>query len=102
PHPAPAPPAASPPPAKNGARANLVCFDCTFVDCVGGENSRHMGIEDDMLMKEKLTARGIIDKNTKIVISHFSHNGNPTRERLARIEKQYDVTAAYDGYETEI
>ncbi|MDE6598209.1 MAG: hypothetical protein K2K60_06190 [Clostridia bacterium] len=88
--------------AQNGAKANLVCFDCTFVESVGGENSRHMGIEDDMLMKQKLLSRGIIDNNTKLVISHFSHNSNPMREKLAHIEKQYAVIAAYDGYETEI
>lgn len=88
--------------AENGAKANLVCFDCTFVDGVSGDNARHMGIEDDMLMKQKLFSRGIIDNNTKSVISHFSHNGNPTRKRLADIERRYNVIAAYDGYETEI
>ncbi len=86
----------------NRAKVNLVCFDCTFLEQVGGENSRHMGIEDDMLMKQKLLSRGIIDGNTEIVISHFSHNANPTRANLSRIEKKFNVTAAYDGYETEI
>ena len=88
--------------AKNRAKANLVCFDCTFIEHTGGDFARHMGIEDNMLMKQKLSERGIIDENTKLVISHFSHNSNPTREHLKNIETQYGVTAAYDGYIAEI
>lgn len=88
--------------AKNGAKAQLVAVDCTFVDYTAGEKSRHMGIEDDMAMKEKLLKSGVIDNNTKIVITHFSHNGNPTRAHLKQLEEKYNVTAAYDGYETEI
>ncbi len=61
-----------------------------------------MGIEDDMLMKHMLFERGIIDDSTQIIISHFSHNSNPTREHLKKIEERYGVTAAYDGYEIRI
>lgn len=85
-----------------GARVNLVAFDCTFAEHTGGENSRHMGIGDNMIMKQKLIDFGIIDDSTKIVITHFSHNSNPLRSRLKEIEEKYNVTAAYDGYETEI
>lgn len=88
--------------AENGAKADVVCFDCTFAEHTGGDSARHMGIEDNMFMQQKLSRRGIIDKNTKLVISHFSHNSNPTREHLKIIEEQYGVTAAYDGYVTEI
>ena len=56
-----------------------------------------MGIVDDMLMKKKMLDYGIIDENAKCVITHFSHNGNPTREHLKEIEDKYGVIAAYDG-----
>ena len=88
--------------AQNGAKADLVCFDCTFAEHTGGDFARHMGIEDNMLMKQKLLDRGIINVNTKIVISHFSHNCNPTRAHLKSIEEKYGVTAAYDGLLLEI
>ncbi len=61
-----------------------------------------MGIEDDMVIKEKLLSRGIIDKDTNIIITHFSHNANPTRERLKGVEEKYGVVAAYDGMEVDI
>lgn len=88
--------------AKKGVRVNIVAFDCTFAEHLGGENSRHMGIEDNMLMKYKLSERRIIDAETRIIITHFSHNSNPLKERLSGLEKKYDVTAAYDGFEVEI
>ncbi len=82
----------------NKTNIKLVCFDCTFIEHTGGNSARHMGIEDDMIMKQKLKERGLIDENTKLIISHFSHNSNPTREHLKTVEKQYGVKAAYDGF----
>lgn len=85
-----------------GVKAQAVALDCTFVDYTAGETSRHMGIEDDMVMRDELLRLGVIDGGTKIIITHFSHNSNPTRENLERIENKYGVIAAYDGMETEI
>ncbi len=87
---------------ENGVKADLVCFDCTFIEYTAGYNARHMGIEDDMAMKQKLSERGIIDGDTKFIISHFSHNANPVKAHLRQIEEQYGVIAAYDGYSLEI
>jgi phosphoribosyl 1,2-cyclic phosphate phosphodiesterase len=88
--------------AKNGAKAHLVAFDCTFADKSGGAVSRHMGIEDNMIVKRKLQDCGVIDESTKIIITHFSHNANPTKENLKKLEDKYNVTAAYDGLQIEI
>lgn len=88
--------------AERRAKADVVAFDCTFADHTGGEGARHMGIVDDMLMKEKLVSRGIVDGKTRYIITHFSHNADPTRARLSEIERKYGVTAAYDGLEIEV
>ena len=87
---------------NNGKHADLVCFDCTLLERAGGNTARHMGIEDNMIMKQKLYDYGIIDDTTKIVISHFSHNACPTRKKLKEFEKQYGVIAAYDGLIIEV
>lgn len=84
---------------EKGARVGLISFDCTFVENSGAEATRHMGIPDNMLMKQKLIERGIADSSTKIVITHFSHNGKPYRSVLKKLEEQYGVIAAYDGLE---
>lgn len=88
--------------AKKGIKANLVCFDCTFIEREGGAGARHMGIPDNLLLEEKLLKRGIITDKTKIIVSHFSHAGKPTRAHLREIEEKYNVTAAYDGMIIEI
>ncbi len=88
--------------AKCGAKANAVAFDCTFGENESGENSRHMGLPDNMKVKDKLLKSGIIDGATKLVITHFSHNCNPMREKLSLLGKEYGVIAAYDGFTLEI
>lgn len=87
--------------AENHAKAQVVAIDCTFVENTASPQSRHMGIEDVMMMKHKLLSCGVIDSRTKIVITHFSHNGNPIRAHLAELEKKYNVIAAYDGMKIE-
>lgn len=87
---------------ENGANINIITFDCTFLDAPPQAGTRHMGIADNLAIKERLDRAGISDKNTKCVITHFSHNAQPSREKLFKIEKQYSVTAAYDGLILEI
>lgn len=87
---------------SNNAKADIVSFDCTFGEVEGGENSRHMGVSDCRLMKDLLVERNIIDGNTKLVITHFSHNCNPTRVHVSDIAKKHGFIAAYDGMETEV
>ncbi len=83
---------------KMGAKAQLVSFDCTFIDNrAQGECARHMGIHENMIIKQKLLDCDSCDKSTKYVITHFSHNSKPTDELLEKIEREFGVTAAHDG-----
>lgn len=88
--------------AERGASCRAVAFDCTFADKASNENSRHMSIYDNMKMKEDMLSFGIIDGDTRLIITHFSHNANPTRARLKTLEEKYGVTAAYDGFTLKI
>jgi phosphoribosyl 1,2-cyclic phosphate phosphodiesterase len=87
---------------EHGAKVNLVTFDCTFVQNEGGEEARHMGLPDNVKVREELERAKICDSQTKYVITHFSHNANPLRANLAPLEKKYGVIAAYDGFTIEI
>ena len=78
-------------------KVDFVTFDCTFLFHTAGEVSRHMGLEDNMAMKEAFECLGIANEHTMYAITHYSHNGNPIRETLERAEKEYGVMAAYDG-----
>lgn len=88
--------------ADNNAKANLAAFDCTFLDAPYETGRRHMCVEGDMILANRLEQAGIIDKSTIKVITHFSHNSNPVKERLEKIEQQFGVIAAYDGLSIEI
>lgn len=84
-------------PHLKGAKADLVSFDCTFVEEARGKEARHMGIGDNMTVKKKLIEVGAVRKDTKYVITHFSHNQAPLKETLEKLEREYGVIAAYDG-----
>lgn len=88
--------------AKNNARAHAVAFDCTFLDAPYERGRRHMCIEGDMILASELESAGITDENTVKIITHFSHNSNPVKERVEAVERQYGVIAAYDGFSIEI
>ena len=87
---------------SNNLKADLVGIDCTFGESEGGENSRHMGLPDDLIMRRKLEEYNIVDENTRFVLTHFSHNCNPTRERMESLASSNGFIAAYDGLGLEI
>lgn len=88
--------------AENSAKADLVTFDCTFLDAVPRAGTRHMCIEDNMEIKRRLMQAGVADGNTGYVITHFSHNCRPSRERVEQVSESYGVLGAYDGMTVEI
>lgn len=88
--------------AQHNAKADAVAFDCTFLDAPYERGRRHMCIEGDIILADRLERAGVINKNTVKIITHFSHNSNPVKERVSAIEKQYGVIAAYDGFSIEI
>lgn len=83
-----------------GKPFDLVTFDCTFL--FDGGSARHMTIEDNVRVRARLAEAGLVDGNTKCVITHFSHNAEPTLEKLSRAEREFGVIAAYDGMTVEI
>ena len=81
----------------SGAKAGLVSLDCTYADRTGMPRPRHMNMDDGKLVAEKLMAAGVCDKNTKFVVTHFSHNSNPITSRVDSAAQKYGFIAAYDG-----
>lgn len=75
-------------------RINLISLDCTNgrldLDYIG-----HMGVSDNLRMREKLLAIGAADENTQFVANHFSHNGLAPYGELERMLKGFIVS--YDG-----
>ena len=81
---------------------DLIVFDCTFLWDETQAGARHMGLDENMRVLARLKEIGFADGRTKKVITHFSHNARPTKERLQKAEEEFGVIAAYDGMVLEL
>ncbi len=87
---------------KTGKTVDFVTFDCTFLRDCGGENARHMGLEDNRLMQAELLKRKVVTENTRYAITHYSHNSAPLKENLLSAGEKYGYIPAFDGMTVEI
>ncbi len=79
-------------------KLTMVSLDCTNgvleMDYIG-----HMGISDNLRMKEKLISIGAADENTIFIANHFSHNGVAPYEELQK--RLTGFLVSYDGMTVE-
>lgn len=80
-----------------GLHLDLVSLDCCFGNMKEGSN--HMGIPDNLEVKNRLEELGCADGNTKFIITHFSHNNGMLHEELEQAAEKYGFITAYDGFE---
>ena len=86
--------------ALKGRHLDFVMLDCTCGDEAEGTN--HMGFSDDVIMRDRLRENGNVDDSTKLVITHFSHNGHLLHEELEKLANPEGFDVAYDGVVYEI
>lgn len=82
-----------------GKRMDLVSLDCTngVLEC---DYVGHMGISDNLRMRERLMEIGSADGKTLFVANHFSHNGVvPHGEMESRLP---GFIVSYDGLTVEV
>lgn len=76
------------------------------LDCTLGKDktleSGHMGLHANRKVIERLKEYGCIHEKTRIVLTHFSHNGGWLHEELEAETKVEGLTIAYDGMVLEI
>lgn len=81
---------------SDGIALDIVLMDCTY----GGQlttNQNHMGIDGVIQMTEALRQRGAITKNTRVIATHFSHNGGLLHEELVNAFLPHHIEVAFDG-----
>jgi len=82
-------------------------FDLIAIDCTGGlmpqnkNEMSHMCFEDNLYVLDKLAEFGLRDENTKVVMTHISHNAHTTHEQLVKAAEEKGFFVAYDGMEIE-
>jgi phosphoribosyl 1,2-cyclic phosphate phosphodiesterase len=85
---------------------NGVKFDCVILDCTSGTQdcpfASHMGLPDNIKVKQRMIENDIADSNTKFIITHFAHSFAPFKESMEQAAAEHGMLAVYDGFEVQI
>lgn len=84
-----------------GRRFDLVSLDCTFGPTLW-EYGGHMGLPNNLAVKQRLEQIGSADGQTQFVINHFSHNSKMIHDQLVPYAEKYGIITAYDGMELSV
>ena len=80
----------------DGPKLDIALLDCTS----GGQETRnrgHMDVRGVVQMVDELRRRGAITDTTRVIATHFSHNGGLLHEELVRRFVPHGIEVAYDG-----
>jgi phosphoribosyl 1,2-cyclic phosphate phosphodiesterase len=75
-------------------------LDAVSLDCTGaykGAGEHHMHIPGCEKVVSRFMDMGVLKKNAKVILSHFSHGGGATQADLEKEAEKRGWTAAYDG-----
>lgn len=75
-------------------------LDCLLMDCTTGkhrEGEHHMGLPDNLRVRDEMAKRGTIHAETRYVLTHISHGGDLLHDELAEAAEKEGMIAAYDG-----
>lgn len=77
---------------------DLVSLDCTN-GCLPLNYVGHMGLAENIQVKNRMLDMGIADENTFFICNHFSHNGtsNADYDSFAPIAAKEGFLTSYDG-----
>lgn len=84
---------------------NEKCFDTvvlesSFLDAPGVKT--HMGIPDNIKVRERLLEKGLANENTKFYLTHMSHYRSPLQEETENRVRPLGFNVAYDNLEVEV
>jgi len=81
--------------------ANNKHVDLLSLDCTKGDKPftyiTHMGMQEGRVIADRFLQQGIIDGNTKLYYTHFSHNCGMIHDELENAARKYGFSVSYDG-----
>jgi phosphoribosyl 1,2-cyclic phosphate phosphodiesterase len=80
----------------DGVPLDVALLDCTM----GGQpsaNAAHLNIEGVLAMVAEMRQRGAIQAQTRIIATHFSHNGRILHDELIAAFQPHGIEVAFDG-----
>ncbi|MGE5611694.1 MAG: hypothetical protein ACM359_20770, partial [Bacillota bacterium] len=76
-------------------------FDCTN-GALATSNHGHMGVDGVKWMVEEFRGRGITTQKTRLIATHFSHNGGLLYEDLVRTFLPHGIEVGFDGMKVKV
>jgi phosphoribosyl 1,2-cyclic phosphate phosphodiesterase len=81
-------------------------LDAIIIECTRGASvltsSTHMSLRDILRLRAKLQRTGAVHADTRIILTHLSHNIGLTHEELERLASRKGLEVAYDGMIIEV
>ncbi|MCL2014773.1 MAG: MBL fold metallo-hydrolase [Defluviitaleaceae bacterium] len=74
---------------------DTISLDCT--SCGHKEGTNHMGLPDALEVKRRLEGLKCIKDTTKIILTHFSHNGGTCYDAMLDLAEPHNFEVAFDG-----
>lgn len=82
--------------AIKGRYFDIVSLDCTFM--LRAEGTNHMGLPDNIEVKNRLISMGAANDKTIFIVNHFSHNLGCLHEEMVEQASAAGFLVSYDGY----
>ncbi len=79
---------------------DVVVLESAYLDYPGVKT--HMGISDNVRVRERLLASRLADEHTRFYITHLSHYRSPLQEETEKLVQPLGFEVAYDYLEIEI
>lgn len=82
-------------------------IDLLSLDCTKGDNpftyTSHMSMAEGRAITDRFIKRGVVDGNTRLIYTHFSHNCRMVYDELKVVAKEkYGFEVAYDGMRVQL
>ena len=87
--------------AKNNKHIDLISLDCTKGD-QPYTYAHHMSMAEGRIIADRFFAKGILDENSLLYYTHFSHNCLNIHDELQEIAKKYGFSITHDSFTIEI
>ena len=85
-----------------GRHIDVALLDCTYGVRFAKQERGHMGAATVTRVAERLRELGCADASTRLVATHFSHNGGSIHTDLEAFFAPHGIEVAYDGLTIEV
>jgi len=87
---------------KLNIKVDAICLDATLGTRKRNTYYGHMSLEDVFYEVDKMRKSNFTKKETRYIITHFSHNDGLMHDEYEKICKPLGIEVAYDGFELDI